>query len=153
MMSHPVRIQPYISPDLDQKLRAYKAARSLTVSAVVNAALGEYFEKNEVEGSLLVRRLDGVMHAIGQLQRDVDTLAAGFGRFVRYSFLSAPLDPTTKVVRRADSLYGDFLTRVRDQLREGVKFTGQVWRAHTAPRASPPSLATENGGREGGGRS
>ena len=48
-MRHAIRIQPYLSRDLFQKLRAYAAARSLTVSAVVAAALGEYLERDEVE--------------------------------------------------------------------------------------------------------
>jgi hypothetical protein len=152
-MRHTIRIQPYISADLFQKLRAYAAARSLTVSAVIGAALGEYLERDEVEDALLVRRLDGVMHAIGGLQRDVDALAVGFGRFVRYSFFSAPAVAPAEVVRRAEVLYGEFLARVCDQLREGVRFTGQVWRAQAGPTTSLPILATENGGGKDGGRS
>lgn len=151
-MRHAVRIQPYISADLFKKLRAYAAARSLTVSAVVGAALGEYLERDEVEDALLVRRLDRVMHAISGLQRDVDALAAGFGRFVRYSFFSAPATATTEMVRRADALYREFLARVCDQLRDGSRFTGQVWRAQPVPPTSLPTLATENGGREDGGQ-
>ena len=68
-MKHP-RIQPYLAPELTEKVRAYAAARSLTVSAVMTAALTEYFERDAVEDELIVRRLDGVTHAISQLQRD-----------------------------------------------------------------------------------
>lgn len=149
-MRHAVRIQPYISRDLFQKLRAYSAARSLTVSAVIGAALGEYLERNEVEDALLVRRLDGVTHAIGQLQRDLDTLAAGFGRFVRYFLYSAPTGWTPEVVRRGNNLYRDFLARVCEQLREGVRFTGQVWGGQVRPAVSAAVSSGGNGGREEG---
>jgi hypothetical protein len=45
-MRHAIRIQPYLSRDLVQKLRAYAAARSETVSGVVATALGEYLERD-----------------------------------------------------------------------------------------------------------
>ena len=152
-MRHAVRIQPYISADQFQKLRASAAARSLTVSDIVGAALDEYLERNQLEDALLLRRLDDVRHAIVEVKRDLDTLAAGFGRFVRYSFFSAPAVPPAEVVRRAESLYGDFLARVRDQLRAGVKFTGQVWRRDAGEAPAPETPATRNGGREEGGPS
>ena len=41
-MKH-LRIQPYLAPALTEKLRAYAAARSLTVSAVMTAALAVFF--------------------------------------------------------------------------------------------------------------
>jgi len=144
-MRHGIRIQPYVSPDLFRQLRAYAAARDLTVSAVIGAALGEYLERDEVEDALIVRRLDGVTHAVGQLQRDVETLAVGFGRFVRFAFFSAPAAADGSVVRRAETLYGAFLDQVREQLREGVRFTRQVFPPQRSSAAAP-GIGT--GGRE-----
>ncbi len=152
-MRHAIRIQPYLSSDLFRKVRAYAAARSLTVSAVVADALGEYLERDEVEDALLVRRLDGVTHAVEQLRRDVDTLAVGFGRFVRYSFFSAPATADSKVVQRAEALYGDFLARVGEQLRAGLSFTRQVFPMYGSPAETAAPAETETGGREEGGRS
>jgi hypothetical protein len=149
-MRHAIRIQPYLSRDLFGKLRAYAAARSLTVSAVVAAALGEYLERDEVEDALLVRRLDSVVHAVEQVRRDLDTLAAGFGRFVRYSFFSAPPPGDDKVVKRAEALYRDFLAKVGEQLRAGVRFTLQVFPTLRAPAPTAALTGTEWGGREGG---
>jgi hypothetical protein len=142
------RIQPYLSPDLFGKLRAYAAARSLTVSAVVADALGEYLERDDVEDALLVRRMDSVTHAVEQLRREVDTLAVGFGRFVRYSFFSAPATADAKVVHRAEALYRDFLAKVGEQLRAGVSFTRQVFPTYRSPAAL--TGAEEGGGEEGG---
>jgi len=152
-MRHAIRIQPYLSRDLFQKLRAYAAARSLTVSAVVAEALGEYLERDDVEDALLVRRLDGVTHAVEQLGRDLNTLAIGFGRFVRYLFFSAPPAADDKVVKRAEALYRDFLAKVAEQLSAGGTFTRQVLPPRRPPPAPSTPTNTEMGGREDGGRS
>ena len=65
-MRQAIRIQPYLSRDLFQKLRAYAAARSETVSGVVAAALGEYLERDEPDKDLLARRLDRVTQSVEQ---------------------------------------------------------------------------------------
>jgi predicted transcriptional regulator len=150
-MRHAVRIQPYLARDLFQKLRAYAAARSLTVSAVISAALAEYLERDEVEDALIVRRLDDVTHTLGKLTRDVDALAVGLGSFAWYSFLRAPAATEDKVVSRAKAEYAEFLKQVARQLREGIRFTEQVF---PTPRRSAAMVAgTETGGREKEGRS
>jgi len=41
---------------------------------------------------------------------------------------------------------------VCEQLRDGVRFTGQVWRPRGSLGRTPPSGAVANGGREGEGR-
>ena len=152
-MTNRVRIQPYVSADQFRKLRAYSAARSLTVSAVIGAALGEYLERDEVEDALLVRRLDSVTQAVEQLRRDLDALAVGFGKFVKYSFFSAPATVDDKVVRRAETLYREFLGKVGEQLRAGVSFTRQVLRPYRPTVVPAAHTNTEKGGRDEGGRS
>ena len=152
-MRHAIRIQPYLSRDLFQKLRAYTAARSLTVSAVVADALGRYLERDEVDEDLLGRRLDGVTHAVEQLGRDLDALAVGFGKFAENSFVSAPLAPEDKAVRRAQALYRSFLSKVADQLRAGTTFTGQVFPTPRLPVVPAAPTNTGKGGRAEGGRS
>jgi hypothetical protein len=149
-MRHAIRIQPYLSRDLFQKLRVYAAARSETVSGVVAAALGEYLERDQRDEDLLARRLDRLTHAVEQLGRDLDALAVGFGRFVRYSLWSAPERVDDKAVLRGDGLYRTFLSKVAEQIRAGGTFTGQVFPARQAP-AMPPNPTT--GGRDEGGRS
>jgi hypothetical protein len=103
-MRHPIRIQPYLSPDLHKKLSAYTAARSLTVSAVISAALGEYLERDEVEDAVIVRRLDGVTQVVGQLKRELETLAVGFGTFAWQSFLRPPIDGCHGRARGGDAV-------------------------------------------------
>jgi len=152
-MRHAIRIQPYLSRDLFQKLRAYSAARSLTVSAVVADALGKYLERDDVDEDLLGRRLDNVTHTVEQLGRDLDALAVGFGKFAEISFVSAPLAPEDKAVRRAQALYRSLLSKVAEQLRAGTTFTGQVFPTRRSPAVVPVPSNTEKGGRDEGGRS
>ncbi len=150
-MRHAIRIQPYLPPDLFQRLRAYAAAQSLTVSAVVAAALGEFLERDDGDDSLVLRRLDGVTHAVEQLRRDLDAVGVTLGRFVRYSFFAAPDTVDHRVVQRAEGLYRDFLGRVAEQLRAGVNLTGQVFSAHRSLGAVV--INPEKGGREAEGQS
>ena len=152
-MRHPIRIQPYLSRDLSQKLRAYTAARSLTVSAVVADALGEYLNRGDVDEDLLGRRLDGVTHAVEQLGRDLDALAVGFGRFVQFSLWTIPQQVDEKAIRRGETLYRGFLARVAEQLRAGGTFTGQVFPTRRPPPVPSVPTNPEKGGRDDGGRS
>ena len=149
-MRHAIRIQPYLAPDLFRKLRAYAGARSLTVSAVISAALSEYLERDEVDDALIVRRLDGVTDVVGQLKRDLETLAVGFGTFAWRSFLRASTAADGTVVSQAETQYEHFLNQVAEQLRKGVRFTRQVF---PALRPSATNPGTEMGGREKGRRS
>lgn len=148
-MRHAIRIQPYLAPDLFQKLRSYAAAQSLTVSAVVSAAVGEYLDCNNVEDALVVRRLDNVAQAVEQLRRDLDALGIGFGRFVQYSLLIAPPTPDEKARNRGEVLYRTFLARVGEQFRAGVNFTRQVFPPRRPVHAAPGVIVPEEPGREG----
>ena len=65
-MRQAIRIQPYLSRDLVQKLRAYAAARSETVSGVVATALGEYLGRDEPDNDRVARRLDRVTQSVEQ---------------------------------------------------------------------------------------
>jgi hypothetical protein len=144
-MRHAIRIQPYLSPDLHQKLRAYAAARSLTVSAVISAALAEYLGRDGVEDGLIMRRLDGVADVVGQLKREIETLAVGFGTFAWHSFLRGPVVADAGVVRQAETQYNAFLNQVAQQVRQGVRFISQVFPTRQSAAPVPES---EMGGRE-----
>lgn len=151
-MRHAIRIQPYLPADLFRKLRAYSSARSLTVSAVVVAALTDYLDRDDADDGLIERRLGHLHHAVEELRRDLDALGVGFGRFVRYSFFSAPATADERTVRRAEALYRDFLGRVGEQLRAGVSFSRQVFPSCRTPAAPAGRLPAENDS-EGDGQS
>jgi hypothetical protein len=132
-MRHRVRIQPYVLPATHRKLRAYAAAQNLTDSAVTEAALSEYLERDNFDEPLIVRRLDSVVGALAQLQSDVDIMSKGFGIFARYSFLRAQANTTAEERRRADDTYGAFLARISDEIAAGVRFVTEVDRSRNRP--------------------
>jgi hypothetical protein len=146
-MRHAIRIQPYLSRDLDQKLRAYAAARSETVSGVVATALGEYLERDAPDKDLLARRLDAVTQSVEQLGRDLNALGVGFGRFVQF-WLWTVTEVDDKAVQRGDGLYRGFLSKVAQQIRAGGTFIGQVF--PTRPRSVVAPSPTPGSRNEGG---
>lgn len=146
-MRNRLRIQPYVSPEVRRKLGAYSAAQGVTESAVVDAALREYLEGNGVEEALVVRRLDGVAQAVAKVQNELDVLAWGFARFVRFSFLAAR-PPTSEAVKQMEALYGTFLNTISGDAASGVTFAGAVRRAFAAQAARPAAPQVEKGGRE-----
>jgi predicted transcriptional regulator len=127
-----VRIQPYVSRELQRKLRTYSETRRLTESAVTEAALAEYLDRDQVEAALVVRRLDGLAETVGQLQHDLDVVGQVLAVYVRYSFLAAPAVPTREVRHRADVVFADFLATVAKQLKAGTRLTGEVYGAGSA---------------------
>ena len=146
-MRNRLRIQPYVSPEVRRKLGAYSAVQGVTESAVVDAALREYLEGDGVDEALVVRRLDGVAQAVANVQNELDVLAWGFARFVRFSFLVARA-PTAEAIKQMEALYGSFLTQVSGDAASGVTFAGAVRRAFAAQAARPVPPSSETGGRE-----
>ena len=69
-MRHRIRIQPYLSPEVHQKLRAYTSTRRLTESGVAEEALAQYLARDQVEEALVVRRLDALTQSVKGVQRE-----------------------------------------------------------------------------------
>jgi hypothetical protein len=149
-MRQAIRIQPYLSRELVQKVRTYAAAHSETLSAVVATALGEYLGRDEPDEDRVARRLDRVTQSVEQLGRDLDALGVGFSRFVRYSLWTLPEGIEDKAIQRGEGLFRTFLSRVADQTRAGRTFTEQVF--PTRRSGTTPPVPT-SGGRDEGGRS
>ena len=145
-MRHRVRIQPYISPELCRKLRAYSAARELTDSAVTEAALSEYLGREDVEEALVLRRFDGVTQGIARLQRDVDILSQTFGTFVRFMLFAPPADRSREAGQRAQNLFAQLLAQVSRDIDAGVRLTGLVDRARerAAVQRQPGAMANRS---------
>jgi hypothetical protein len=149
-MRQAIRIQPYLSRELVDKVRAYAAARSETVSGVVATALGEYLGRDEPDNDRVARRLDRVTQSVEQLGRDLDALGVGFGRFVRFSLWTLPEKIEDEAIQRGEGRYRTFLSKVADQARARQTFTEQVFPSRRSPTALPTPTS---GGRDEGGRS
>jgi hypothetical protein len=144
-MRNRLRIQPYVSADLRRKLAAYSRAQEVTESAVVDAALREYLERDGVEEALVVRRLDGVVQTVAKVQDELEVLAWAVARLVRFSFLVAATPPPA-AAKQMEALYGKFLVQVAGDIGSGVTFSGAVRRSLTS-KAAPGTAPTSEEGR------
>jgi len=127
VMRKRVRIQPYVSRDLRQKLQAWAAAKSLTESAVAEAAFSEYFDDGRADVDVILRRLDLTSQAVARLRNDFDLLSDAFGHYVRHVIL----DALYKSGEGADAKYESFLRGVLlgghpKPARRGHLKTGQL---------------------------
>jgi hypothetical protein len=143
-MRQKVRIQPYVSRELESKVRAYAATRRLTESAVAEAALSEYVERDQAERTLVVRRLDALTETVTRMQQDLDVLGQVLGLYVRYAFITAPAASTAEARQRAEVIYAEFLLKAAQQLRAGSRLTGEVFAARPTSR---PGTGQAQGGR------
>jgi hypothetical protein len=148
-MRHRDRIQPYISPEVHRKLTAYSVTEEVTESAVVEAALQQYLDRDRVQEPLILRRLDGLAHAVARVEEDLQILSWAFGRFVKYSYLAGPPAISPETIARMEGLYGHFLVRVGGDLGSGVTFSGAVRRALASKAARPSPANPGKDGREG----
>lgn len=89
-MRHRDRIQPYITPEVHRKLTAYSVTEELTESAVVEAALQQYLDRDRVQEPLVLRRLDGLAHSVARIEEDLQVLAWAFARRSRSWRRSGP---------------------------------------------------------------
>jgi hypothetical protein len=140
-MRERVRIQPYVSRDLQRKLRAWAAAKNLTESAVTEAALSEYFDDGREDEGVILRRLELMNQAVARLQNDFDLLSDAFGRYVRHVIL----DALYKTGAEAEAKYESFLRGVLDQNGVGGAFISEVRRARSRPSPRPSTTAPAGG--------
>jgi hypothetical protein len=134
---HRLRIQPYVTPELRRRVQAAALSDGVTESAVIEAALSEYFAEKKVDDELMLRRLDFLGQSVARLQSDVDVLADAFGRYVRYLFLAAITKTGPDQKQRTEAEYQTFLQGLFDQNCTGTRFTAEVRRARIRPPAPP----------------
>jgi predicted transcriptional regulator len=140
-MRHKSRFQPYVSPEVHRKVQVYAAARGLTESAVANAALSEYVERDQFERSLVERRLDLVVETNGQVLEQLNALAEAFAVHAKYSFRTAPPPQDPAALQRSDGIYAEFLTTVARRVQAGRNLSRELRRRVTATAA--PAIPTK----------
>lgn len=140
-MRYRIRIQPYISPELYRKLRAYSAVQNVTDSSVAEEALSKYLESDAVEEALLLRRLSGVDEAVARLQHDVDVLSQTVVTLARCTLVSAPSAVSKDDGRKAQRLLTEVLAQAAKQIDAGVRLSGLLDRARVEAAAPRPSDA------------
>ena len=132
-MGHRVRIQPYVSVDLQRRLKAYAAAQDVTETAVAEAALKKYLEPDRNDEALVVRRLDAMVQVLGRIEERLDVVGEAIARHAQFSFKVAPAKPAADAALRGDGLYRSFLAAVSKAIATGTTFVAAVRRARLAP--------------------
>ena len=140
-MRHRVRIQPYLSPEVHQKLRAYASNQRWTESAVAEKALAEYLARDQVEEALVVRRLDALTQSVKDVQREQQVLAQAVVHVAKFLFrIAAGSAPDAKA--QAERRYEKLVADVAEELKAGESLTGDVRRAGSlAEPPTPPTAA------------
>jgi hypothetical protein len=145
-MRRRIRIQPYVSPETQRKLRAFASAQALSESSVAEAAILEFVDRNPIDEDLVLRRLDGLSQSVAQVQRDTDITSHALSFLARYTFLAAPQTLTAEAKRNAEELYETFLSAIARQLQAGTRMENEIRRA-VARRAAASVPGTPQGGR------
>jgi hypothetical protein len=123
------KVQSYLAPALHRRVRAFAAAQGSSESAVVQAALLEYLDRDIKDSVLLMRRLDRVARAAARLDRDLGILSEAFAVFVQVWFAhtaeisEAERDPAT---RSGLSRYRRFVEHVAAKLAVGERLVRDV---------------------------
>jgi hypothetical protein len=123
------RIHPYVTPELARRLVGYSAAKGLTESAAVQAALEEYLDGKEKDSAVIIRRLDRLGRAAVRQQRDVEVLSEAFALFVQiWSAYRSELSDAEKeaATRRGAKFYREYLKYLSQQLASDSRFVKLV---------------------------
>lgn len=123
------RIHPYVTRELAARLDAYSAARGITESATVEAALEGHLDGGEKDHEVIIRRLDRLGRAVGRQQRDLEVLSEAFALFVR--FWAAYLPDLSEVdmeaaKRRGVRYYEGFLGHLSERLASSSRLVKSV---------------------------
>jgi hypothetical protein len=146
MKRHRIRIQPYLSPQAHQKLRAYTRTKSLTESAVVDAAVSEYMDRDGVKQDLIVRRLDELTNGLTVVRHEVGVVGMALANLAVYLFHSLPAGGQ-QARAAAEGRYKQLLEWTGKQIRAGIRLSGEVGRASGPTASLPQVVAASKGGQ------
>jgi hypothetical protein len=141
-----------VDGDLAKQLDVYCAAAKVTESAVVQAALREYFDRTS-DTALLFRRLDRIGRAQQRTSREIEVLSEAFGTWVEIWFAHTPMvaDHLKAIARRsAQGRYAQFLEYVSKRLSGGHRFIDDLPKEPIADEAELTRVAAESESRPKG---
>lgn len=109
---------------LRERLSTHCAAGATNENAVVTAALYQYFE-NANDKELLLRRLDRLDQAAGQLLRGLDLQSEAFAVFIKIWFAHTPsigADGRRAALAVSETRYRQFVEYVAARMASGMRF-------------------------------
>jgi hypothetical protein len=140
-----VRVQPYIQPELAERLSAFCAASSATESAVVQAALTQFLDHTG-DKTLLMRRLDRLGRSGARTQRDLELLSQAFAFWMRLWFAhtpSIPQDAKAAARMTAETRYRQFVEHLGEQFGGGKRFLDDLPHECVADEAELSAIAQD----------
>jgi hypothetical protein len=135
------RIHPYVRPELATKLVASCAAKGITESAAVEAAIEAYLAGDERDNEVILRRLDRLTRASSRHQRDLELLIEMFALYLRAWYAHSPeFSEEEKAVRLrlGQAKYQRFLDLVAERLGRGVSVANDL-----SPKSSTDDSPTQ----------
>jgi hypothetical protein len=129
-----MRLVPYVSVALAQRLAAFCGASGVTESAAVEAALRQYLDHSG-DATLLLRRLDRLGRAGARTQRDLELLSETFAIWLKLWFAHTPSiaeDAKRSARMTAESRYKQFVEHVAEQFSGGRRFLDDLPRESLA---------------------
>lgn len=140
-----IRIQPYVTAGVHQKLAAYCARRHLTESAVVDRALREHLD-GLGDMTLLYQRLDRLNRSLQKLDRTQRIVGELCNQFIKAWFRNTPgLPEADNRVNEgpAKDRYRNLLARLTGAVTSGKTFFDALPEDDLAPDAPHvPAAAT-----------
>lgn len=146
------QIHPYLPIELHKRLRAYCAAKDVSETSVVQAALKDYLDDTN-DKTLLMRRLDRISRSMDRARRDQDIVAETLAVFVQVWLGYAPrLDgPERDAARRSgNARYQQFLEEVARRFAAGSRLVDDIVKDRIVDDAELDAAAAGEG--EGGKR-
>ena len=147
-----LRMHPYVTRDLTHRVTAHCAAKGITVSAFVEAALEARLDGEAKDNEVIIRDLARLGRGLMGLQRVLAVLTESFSVFVGMWFgLLPPIADADRPA--ADHLsarrFEDFVSRVALRLATGPSLAAEVARsseASAAPGGGEPTATAASGG-------
>jgi predicted DNA-binding protein len=138
-----VRLHPYVPRELAKRLAQYRAASGIASSAVVQAALRQYFDRTS-DTALILRRLDRLGRGDARAHRDLELLSEAFAVWVRLWFAHTPSvsdDAKEPARRTAERRFAQFVEHVVERFTGGHRFLDDLPREVLADEVELANLA------------
>ena len=130
-----VRIQPYVTDELAQRLAAYTARRRFTESAVVERALREHLD-GIGDTTLLYQRLDRINRSVQALNGTLSVLAELVNQFIKVYLRNTPQLPSADNKANkvpAEARYRNLIQRLTTVVSSGKTFLDDLPRDDLDP--------------------
>jgi hypothetical protein len=146
------RMHPYVTRDLDRRVTSHCAAKGITVSAFVEAALEARLDGEAKDNEVILRDLARLGRGSMGLQRGLAVLTESFSVFAGMWFgLLPPIADADRPAAEhlAARRFEHFVSRVAHQLATGPGLVAEVAKtsqASTAPGGGVPTATAASGG-------